>query len=322
FPAADFVGEVECLDIGIPTACFEAEGVELHLTEAADLAAMLPVRRRDAHKGNAGHLLIVGGSSGMTGAVLMAAVAALRSGAGKVSVAIPELVAFAVEAGPPEVMAIPLPSTGSGTVGENAFEVILEHAAGMNAVVVGPGLTTHPRAVELVQQMIQHIEKPMVLDADALNALSHDLTVLKGTRADLLLTPHPGEMARLMGVSAKEIQADRVGLAIEFATRHQLYIALKGAGTIIGTPGGAGWMNPTGNSAMASAGMGDVLAGVVGGLLSQSLAPEEALVAGVYLHGLAGDIAAHQIGGIGLTATDLLSALPLARQRVLEEAAS
>lgn len=321
YPAAEFVGDVECLDIGIPAVCFEGEAVEVRLTEAVDVAGMLPVRRSDAHKGDAGHLLIVAGAAGMAGAALMSAMAALRAGAGRVTLAVPENIAYSVDSGPLEVMAIPLPATAAGTVGEDAFAVILEHVENMNALVVGPGLSTHPRAVELVQLMIQHIEKPMILDADALNALSQDLTILKGTRAELLLTPHPGEMGRLAGVSVKEIQADRVALPLEFAARHQLHIALKGAGTIIGTPGGSAWMNPTGNAAMASAGMGDILAGVVGGLLSQSLSPEEALVAGAYLHGLAGDIAAHQVGGIGLTATDLLPALPLARQRLLEEAA-
>ncbi|MEE9274156.1 MAG: NAD(P)H-hydrate dehydratase [bacterium] len=318
-PAAGHAGEVVCLDIGIPPECLAEESASLRLTEAADIAAMLPPRSPDAHKGDFGQLLLVAGSTGMTGAALMAAMAALRIGVGRVTLAVPEPVVFAVETGPPEVMALALPATSAGSLDSAAFEMILERATGMDALVVGPGLTTHPRTVELVQRLIQHLETPIVLDADGLNALSQDLTVLDGTRTELLLTPHSGEMALLAGMSAEEVGRDRVNLAIEFAARNRLHIALKGAGTIIGAPRGEAWINPTGSAALATAGTGDVLAGAVGGLLAQSLSPEQALVAGVYLHGLAGDIAAQKAGGVGLTATDLLPALPLARAQALEE---
>ncbi|MEK6711348.1 MAG: NAD(P)H-hydrate dehydratase [Nitrospinota bacterium] len=319
-PAAEHAGEVVLLDIGIPEACVLEEGIPLRLTEASDVAGLLPRRRRDAHKGDAGQLLIVAGSPGMMGAALMTALSALRAGAGRVTLAVPEPLAYAVEAGPAEVMCLGLPASAGGTLDPAGFDLILEKAAGMNALVVGPGISTHPRTVELVQQIIQHVERPLLLDADALNALSQDLTVLDGPRPDLLLTPHPGEMARLAGISTQEVQADRIAAALTFATRHQTPLALKGWGTIVATPEGEAWINPTGNAALATAGTGDVLSGIVGGLLAQGLASEAALVAGVYLHGLAGDLAAQRMGEAGVTATDLLPLIPLARKQVLDRA--
>ncbi|MDP7168893.1 MAG: NAD(P)H-hydrate dehydratase [Nitrospinota bacterium] len=317
-PAAEFVGEVVLADIGIPTPCMEEEDIPLKLTEAEDIARFLPERRLGAHKGDAGNLLVVAGSRGMMGAAIMAASAGLRIGAGKVTLAVPESLAYAVESGPPEIMALSLTDTPAGTLDTSAFDPILEAASSMDAVIVGPGISTHPRTVELVQSLIKHFEIPLVLDADGLNALSQDITVLDGTRTELLLTPHPGEMARLGRISASNVQADRAGIAIDFASAHGVTLALKGARTIIATPGGSAWLNPTGNPALASGGTGDILAGVVGGLLAQGISSEGALVAGTYLHGAAGDIAANRIGGVGLTATDLLPALPLARSQTMD----
>ena len=319
-PAAEHVGEVVLLDIGIPEACVAEEGIPLCLTEARDVADLLPGRRRDAHKGDGGQLFIVAGSAGMMGAALMASMAGLRAGAGLVTLAVPEPLAYAVEAGPPEVICLALPAGPGGVLDPAGFDLILEKAARMSAMVLGPGISTHPRTVELVQRLIQHVEGPLLLDADALNALSQDLTVLDGPRADLILTPHPGEMARLAGLSTAEVQADRIGAAITFATRHQAHLALKGWGTVVATPEGQAWLNPTGNAALATAGSGDVLSGVVGGLLAQGLPPESALIAGVYLHGVAGELAAEGLGEVGVTATDLLPQIPRARRRTLERA--
>ncbi|MBT3434498.1 MAG: NAD(P)H-hydrate dehydratase, partial [Nitrospinaceae bacterium] len=243
--------------------------------------------------------------------------AGLRAGAGKVTLAVPENLAYAVESGPPEIMTLSLPATSSGTIDASAFESILETSAAMDAMIVGPGISTHPRTMELVHQLIQHIEIPIVLDADGLNALSQDITALAGMRGGLILTPHPGEMARLNRISVAEVQTDRVSVAIDFAVGHKVHIALKGARTINASPSGNAWLNPTGNPALASGGTGDVLAGVIGALLAQGLSGEKAMVVGTYLHGLAGDIATSQIGGIGLTATDLLPQIPRARACIL-----
>jgi hydroxyethylthiazole kinase-like uncharacterized protein yjeF len=318
-PAAKFVGEVRLANIGIPASCFEEENIPLHLPEPEDIAGFIPEREADAHKGDAGHLLVLAGSKGMMGAAIMAAAAGLRIGAGKVTLAVPESLAYAVESGPPEIMTLPVPETPAGTADPGAFDFILENSSGMSAMVMGPGMSTHPRTVELIHRLIQHIEVPLVLDADGLNALAQDITVLEGTRAKLILTPHPGEMARLVRMSTTDVQADRVNLSIDFAARHQVHISLKGAHTISAVPEGRAWLNPTGNPALATGGTGDVLAGVIGGLLAQGGTPEGAMAAGTYIHGLAGDMVSGECGGVGLTATDLLPMLPRARRRVLDE---
>lgn len=319
-PAAEHVGEVISLDIGIPQSCFKDEGVSLHVTEPSDVAENLPERRPDAHKGDAGHLLLIAGAPGMSGAALMTSMSALRSGAGRVTLAVPESIYSLVESKYPEVMTLSLPATESGTVDASAFDFIAERCEDMSALVVGPGLTTNPRTIELAHLLIQHIDAPVVLDADGLNALAQDLTILDGRLSQLILTPHPGEMARLLGISTREVQEDRITHASLFATHHHLDIALKGWGTIVAISNGETWYNPTGNSDMATAGSGDVLAGVIGALLAQGLSSKWALACGVYLHGLSGELASQEVGGLGITATDILQALPKARRKVLLEA--
>ncbi len=319
-PAAEHVGEVISLDIGIPHECFKEEGVLLQVTEPSDVAENLPERHLDAHKGDAGHLLLIAGSPGMSGAALMAAMSALRAGAGRVTLATPESIYPLMESKYPEVMTLSLPATETGSVDASAFDFIAERSEDMSALVVGPGLTTDPRTAELIRLLIQHIDTPIVLDADALNALAEDLTILDGRFAQLILTPHPGEMARLLGISTREVQEGRITHASLFAAHHHLDVALKGWGTIAVTSDGEIWYNPTGNSNMATAGSGDVLAGVIGALLAQGLANKWALICGIYLHGLSGELASLEVGGLGLTATDILQALPKARKKVLSEA--
>ncbi|MFQ5894978.1 MAG: NAD(P)H-hydrate dehydratase [Nitrospinota bacterium] len=319
YPAAHHVGEVVTVDIGIPRAAFDPQHIALHLTEASDIASLLPRRPADAHKGTAGHLLAVGGSRGKTGAPLMAALGALRAGAGLVTLGLPQGVELAPEVAALEAMSLALPATPEGTLDPEGLETILAALEDKQGLVLGPGLTTHPRTVELVQKLILNYAGPIVLDADGLNALAQDMTVLEGRRAKLLLTPHPGEMGRLVGRGTAEIQADRVGVAIEFAIRHQVDLALKGARTIVAEAGGRAWMNPAANPGLATAGTGDVLAGVVGGLLVQGLAPTDALRAGVYLHGLAGELAAQEVGPVGFTATDLLPRLARAQGMLASE---
>ncbi len=318
-PAAEHVGEVISLDIGIPNECLKEENILLHVTEPSDVAANLPERRPDAHKGDAGHLLLIAGAPGMSGAALMTAMSALRTGAGRVTLAVPESISPLVESRYPEVMTLSLPATESGAVDASAFDFLVERSEDMSALVIGPGLLTNPRTIELVHLLIQHIGAPVVLDADALNALAQDLTILDGRLAQLILTPHPGEMARLLGISTREVQEDRITHASSFASQHHLDIALKGWGTIVATSDGEIWYNPTGNSNMATAGSGDVLAGVIGALLAQGLSRKWSLICGVYLHGLSGELASLEVGGLGITATDILQALPKARREVFME---
>ena len=318
-PAAEHVGEVITLDIGIPNECLKEENILLHVTEPSDVAANLPERRPDAHKGDAGHLLLIAGAPGMSGAALMTAMSALRTGAGRVTLAVPESISPLVESRYPEVMTLSLPATESGAVDASAFDFLVERSEDMSALVIGPGLLTNPRTIELVHLLIQHIGAPVVLDADALNALAQDLTILDGRLAQLILTPHPGEMARLLGISTREVQEDRITHASSFASQHHLDIALKGWGTIVATSDGEIWYNPTGNSNMATAGSGDVLAGVIGAFLAQGLSRKWSLICGVYLHGLSGELASLEVGGLGITATDILQALPKARREVFME---
>ncbi|MCY4383206.1 MAG: NAD(P)H-hydrate dehydratase [Nitrospinae bacterium] len=319
-PAAEHVGEVISLDIGIPHECLKEEDISLHVTEPSDVAENLPERRPDAHKGDAGHLLLVAGAPGMSGAALMTAMSALRTGAGRVTLAVPESISPLVESKYPEIMTLSLPATESGSIDASAFDFLVERSEDMNALVIGPGLQTNPRTIELVHLLIQHIDAPVVLDADGLNALAQDLTILDGRLAQLILTPHPGEMARLLGLSTQEVQEDRITHANSFASHHHLDIALKGWGTIVATSDGEIWYNPTGNSNMATAGSGDVLAGVIGALLAQGLSRKWSLICGVYLHGMSGELASSEVGGLGITATDILQALPKARRKVLMEA--
>ncbi len=319
-PAAAHVGEVVPLDIGIPAQCLAEEGVALHVTEPSDVAANLPGRPPDAHKGDAGHLLVIAGAPGMGGAALLTAMAGLRAGAGRVTLGVPAGMQPLLEGRYPEIMTLALPATESGALDGAAFDLIVERAEAMNALVVGPGLGTNPRTVEFVHRLIQHVAAPIVLDADGLNALSQDLTILSGGAARLVLTPHPGEMARLLGVEVREVQEDRVGHASRFAAHHQLELALKGWGTIVATSGGEAWYNPTGSSDMATAGSGDVLAGVVGALCAQGLSGKWALVCGAYLHGLAGEAASAKAGGLGITARDIVRALPAGRRKALMDA--
>ncbi len=319
-PAAGHVGEVTPIDIGIPQKCLDEENISLHVAEPSDVAENLPRRRPDAHKGEAGHLFLIAGAPGMSGAALMTAMAALRSGAGRVTLCAPESIRSFVEGKYPEIMTLSLPASDSGAVDAAALDLVVERSEEMSALVAGPGLTTNPRTVELVHRLVQHLDVPLVLDADGLNALSRDLTILDGRLAQLTLTPHPGEMARLLGIPTGEVQEDRIAHASSFAARHQLDVALKGWGTIVATLEGETWYNPTGNSAMATAGSGDALAGVIGALLAQGLSRKWALICGVYLHGLAGDLASLETGGIGMTATDILRALPMARRKILMDA--
>ena len=315
-PAAEHVGEVISLDIGIPHECLKEENVSLHVTEPSDVAANLPKRRPDAHKGDAGHLLLIAGAPGMSGAAIMAAMSALRSGTGRVTLAVPESICSLLEGKYPEIMTLSLSVTESGSVDPSALDFLIECSQDMSALVIGPGLTTNPRTMELVRFLIQHINAPVVLDADGLNALAQDLTVLDGRLAQLILTPHPGEMARLLGISTREVQEDRITHASSFAALHHLDIALKGWRTIMATSDGEIWCNLTGNSDMATAGSGDVLSGIIGALLAQGLSRKWALVCGVYLHGLAGELTSLEMGGVGITATDILQALPEARRQV------
>lgn len=320
YPGAGLVGRMEVADIGIPERLIEdiAES-RIFLTGEDDAESLLPVRAPDAYKGSCGSVLVVGGSVGLTGAPAMTARAALRSGAGLVTLALPEGLNDIMEVKLTEVMTIPLPQTAGRSLAASSAHRVLELYGAYDAVALGPGAGTDPGTIDALRRLAGGIDAPLVLDADGLNAIAGETAILEGRSYPAVLTPHPGEMARLLERDKSSIQADRTGAAAEAASAWNAVVVLKGAGTVIAEPGGDVFINPTGNAGMATAGMGDALTGVIASFMAQGLAPFEAAVAGVYYHGHAGDLAAQMEGMVGLTAGDVIRHLPLALRGLSEE---
>lgn len=316
-PACERVGEWVVKPIGTPPEAL-AEDSELYLnvTTHEDLAWLAQPRRMDAHKGDFGHVLVIAGSVGKTGAAAMAAKAALRAGAGLATVATAASALPIVAALGMEFMTEPLPEAESGTISLRALDYgrLDKLVEGKSVLAIGPGLGTFPETAELIRTVVNRYNLPMVIDADGVNALAGCATTLRAEGRVRILTPHPGEMARLTGRKTADIQANRVEVAREFAVKNRVHLVLKGARSLTAAPDGQVWVNPTGNPGMATGGTGDVLTGVLAGLLAQhaARAVTEVVAAGVYLHGLAGDIAAREVGQISLVAGDVLEALPRA----------
>ncbi|MCA2977795.1 MAG: NAD(P)H-hydrate dehydratase [Myxococcaceae bacterium] len=307
-PGASRCGAVELVDVGVPAAAHAVlSGPGVFVVEERDVQGRLAPRRVDGHKGTFGHVLVVAGSRGKTGAAALAAKAALRTGAGLVTVASrPEAVQPILQHAP-EVMGVELAS--EGPLGLADFNSILEAADGKQALVIGPGLARGPDTGRLLGALLEELTIPCVLDADALNALEGQVGLLDKARGELLLTPHPGEMGRLLGRPTADVAADRVGLAREFAQAHSVVVLLKGARTVIAREDGAVFVNPTGNAGLATAGTGDVLSGMAGALLAQGLTTEDAALVGAWAHGAAGDLAAQRRGLLGLVASDVIEHL-------------
>ena len=375
-PGAEFAGKLEVADIGFPKQVVDAQNIGVNWTTAQEAADWLPSRPRASHKGSYGRVLVVAGSTGMTGAAALASEAALRIGAGLVTLAIPKSLNPILEVKLSEVMTLPLPETEAGSLAESAAEPILKFVEKTKSVMaIGPGLSQQPETVSLVHKLVQAKSAfGRVIDADGLNALaqtiiSHDAdvagdrpppygsktsrddvardrpppygsktsrdddmvedrptpyasgTVARGpvpralSNTNTVFTPHPGEMARLIGKPISAIEADRIGTAQQFAQEWGVTLLLKGAPTVTACADGSTWINSTGNPGMATAGMGDVLTGIIAGLMAQGLSGETAAVLGSYLHGLAGDIAAASLGMHGLIASDVLNAVPQAVQK-------
>ena len=284
---------------------------------------LLPQRPQDAHKGTFGHVFVVAGSRGFTGAVKMCCDAAMRSGAGLVTAGIPAPLGDVIGAAFYEPMSLLLPATQQETLARDALGPALEFAEGKDAIVLGPGLSRHPQTQEFVLEFVRLVRAPMLIDADGLNALAARPEVLLESAGPRVLTPHPGEMARLVGMKPSEVVADREQVASAFAGRYSCTLVLKGRNTLVAGPetGGAlngPFVNTTGNSGLASGGTGDVLSGLIGGLMAQGMAPLDAALLGVYVHGLAGDLAAAAKTQRGMIASDVINALPDA-WRLLEQ---
>ncbi|MGO9566682.1 MAG: NAD(P)H-hydrate dehydratase [Desulfomonilaceae bacterium] len=311
YPGLEICGKVEVVDISIPLHAIEKNPPRAWLYERPDAVEFWRLRSdAQAHKGIFGHLLIVGGSPGRTGAPAMAARAASRIGAGLVTVGVPASLNPILEAKLTEEMTEPLPESVPGYLGSAAVDRILKLAEGKRCVVLGPGLSTVEGISELINKLLAVYQRRLVIDADGLNALAPNLDVLRQTKTRVVLTPHPGEMARLTGKTVREVQQDRMGLARSLATDYGIWLILKGARTLTASPDGRIIVNTTGTPWMASGGQGDVLSGILGGLLVQGIPPEEALPFGVYLHGLAADNIVARVGPAPVIATDVIEELP------------
>jgi NAD(P)H-hydrate epimerase len=304
------VGELFVIDIGIPSEAVEAVGVTESVIMPDEAAALLPARSPDAHKGSVGRVAVVAGSVGYTGAATLAAASALRAGSGLVFVACPVGVNDILETKLTEAITCPMPETAERTLSREALDPVRELMASSDAVAIGPGLSTHPETVALVRDLLAECDTPCVIDADGLNALDAETIGRRTHRAELVLTPHPGEMARFLGTDVAAVQAARRETAVEAARRTRAVVVLKGAGTVVAEPGGDTYLNPTGGVGLATGGTGDVLTGVVASLLGQGLEAFEAAALGAYLHGLAGDIVQGRLGARGMIAGDVVDALP------------
>jgi ADP-dependent NAD(P)H-hydrate dehydratase / NAD(P)H-hydrate epimerase len=308
--------------IGSPQEAIDSS-LRLDLITPPDIASLLGPRPPAANKGSFGHVLVIGGSLGKAGAAAMAGMSVLRSGAGLATVATPRSVLSTVAGFHPEVMTESLHETEAGTISMRALEYghIDQLVKGKTVLAIGPGISRNPETSEFVRTIVGKYDLPTVVDADGLNAFEGVAANLNGKRAQLVITPHPGEMGRLLGISAAEVQRDRLNIARNFAGERELIVVLKGYRTLIAQPHGEVWVNPTGNPGMATGGTGDILTGMIAGMIAQNARDViRAVIAAVYLHGLAGDVARETMGEASLVATDLVRALPEAMRRVQESA--
>ena len=314
YPAAGSMGKIELLDIGIPF--FKKKDVQIRLLEEKDIKNIFNARQPDSHKGSYGHVLVLAGSRGKGGAAGLTALATLRAGCGLCTLALPETCQQAFELHPMEVMTVPLPETSSGTLSINAKKPILDLLKGKTAVAMGPGLTTEPETVQLIGELLPHINCPLILDADAINAFENNLNWMDNLKS-VVLTPHPKEMSRLTGLATQKIQENRINTTKEFAQKYSVILFLKGAPSLIGTPDGSLYINSTGNPGMATAGSGDVLTGIIAGFAAQNIPLEQATIAAAYIHGYSGDIFSNNETQTNLIAGDLLRNLPESLKKVL-----
>jgi len=319
-PAADLCGQLHLIDIGLPP--LGKRDPEISLTTVSHVASLLPERKADSNKGTFGTLLTVAGSEGMSGSAFLSSRSSLRAGAGLVLLATAKSV---LEKLPPgEVIYKPLPETDKQSIDSTAVKDVFELLKNTSALVLGPGLTLHPQTILFVKDFLQKLIKEKtdiscLLDADALNALSQFPDILGSQAKPMVLTPHPKELSRLIGKPTAEIQSDRIGSALSAAAKFGAVLVLKGAHTIVAAHDGRVFVNPTGNASMAKAGAGDVLSGVIGGLLAQKIPAFEAAIAGTYIHGLAGEIASIELGMASVLANDISMNISSALEQITKK---
>ncbi len=310
------VGQLKVEKISIPDSILADPKVNTHVLSSDSLSNFIPVREIDSHKGIHGTCLCIGGSPGMTGALALCARSALRSGAGLVQMATGISLAPLVDSMLPEATTVALNESQPGLLDPRAVEQLEDKIQQSRAVSFGPGMGQTVEIAELLTGLLERCKKPLVIDADGLSALALDLNMLSQVQGPVILTPHPGEMARLTGLTVSEVQSRRLELALEKAVEWKVILVLKGQATIVASPDGKAFINPTGNPILGTAGTGDVLTGCIVGLLAQGILPLEAACLGVYAHGLAGDILAEQKGKRGALAQEVADALPYALARI------
>ena len=310
YPGKACCGDLEVIDIGFPIRMIEETQITTETLEHDMVTRMLPPRGEDSHKGDFGHLLVLAGSVGYSGAAALAAGSALRVGAGLVTLAIPERLNPTMEAKLTEVITRPLPETKEGSLSREAVDPAAELAAGMDAAVLGPGLGSHPETVEFVREFILRCDIPLLLDADGINALADRTDLLNERSIGTIMTPHPGEFGRLLSITGSEVNSRRLELCEEYAARWGVVLVLKGAPTIISEAENGSRINTTGNAGLATGGTGGVLSGAIGGFLAQGLDPFHAALCGTHYHGLAGDMACGETGQRGMIAGDVMELLP------------
>ena len=310
YPGLSYVGDLAVADIGIDCRAVEEVSPYIELLEREGIRRLVPVREPDTHKGTYGHLLVMAGSRGKTGAAILASRAAMRTGAGLVTLAAPRSLNDIFASSLVEVMTEPLRDNAAEEMeplGDEDWRRLLERK---NSLLFGPGIDVTDTTRSTLRWLLRNLEAPWVIDADGLNNLALEMDRLPSAKTPPILTPHPGEMARLIHKDTTTVNQDRVGIARSFAIDRHCHVVLKGARTVIATAEGKVFINPTGNPGMASGGMGDVLAGMLAALLGQGISPEDAMKLGVYLHGFVGDRMASEKGQIGLIASDIIEGLP------------
>lgn len=310
FPASDYCGKVITVDIGIPASIYNNSSSLCELLDGKTIKSLIPKRKKDSNKGNYGKVLVIAGSLGMAGAVELAVKGALRCGAGLVEVIVPKDIYNPVATKITEGMVYPVSSTIDGTIAYSNIDLILKKAETASVVLIGCGLSRNEETAILIRELVTKIKTPIVLDADGINAFEGHINLLRTTQNSLILTPHPGEMSRIVNKTIPEIQSSRLKTAKEFATENHVTLVLKGANTVIATSDGMSYINPTGNPGMAKGGSGDVLAGMTAAFIAQGIDKKSSCCLSTYIHGAAGDLAAEKLSQYSMLATDILDKIP------------
>jgi ADP-dependent NAD(P)H-hydrate dehydratase / NAD(P)H-hydrate epimerase len=316
YPGRELSGKVEPIDLGMPEISINRVKYNHFMLNEREAASLLPVRRITAHKGSFGKITVIGGSMGMTGAPFLTGMASLKMGAGLVTIAVPSSIQDVVASYMPELITQGL-KENEGLINKDAIEKIEELTLNSDLLLIGPGMGKSADLEFIIKKIITEFNLPIVLDADGMNAIS-DLNLLKHRKGALIMTPHPGEMARLLNLDISQIEENRVETARKFAVEYNVNLILKGASTIIALPDTRVYINPTANEGMATAGSGDVLTGIIGALLAQGLDAERASILGPYIHGLAGDLAKEELSSYSLSAGNIIDYIPAAIKKLIK----